>query len=131
MTIFASILLMGAALVVSGMLPSGGFIAFAACCLAMGFSAPFYSTVQTAMFQQMIEPQYLGRVFSLTGSLLSLVMPLGLVISGLLADRIGVPLWFLVSGALIICTAFLILAVKPIRCLDTQNNNYSEKTPPV
>ena len=130
-TIFASILLMGVALVVSGMLPPGGFLAFAVCCLAMGFSAPFYSTVQTAMFQQMIEPQYLGRVFSLTGGLLSLVMPLGLVISGLLADRIGVPLWFLVSGVLIAGTAFLILVLKPIRQLDIQNKNYSEETPPV
>lgn len=130
-TIFASILLMGVALVVSGMLPSGGFIAFGACCLAMGFSAPFYSTVQTAMFQQMIEPQYLGRVFSLTGSLLSFVVPLGLVVSGLLADRIGVPLWFLISGLLIACTAVLILAVRPIRQLDMIDNKNVEKTPQV
>ncbi len=131
LTIFGSILLMGAALAVSGLLPSGGFIAFAACCLAMGFSAPFYSTVQTAMFQQMIEPQYLGRVFSLTGSLLSLVVPLGLVISGMLADRVGVPLWFLISGVLITCTALLILALRPIRQLDQYFDNSSEKMPPV
>ncbi len=124
-TIFASILLMGLALVVAGLLPSGGFVAFAACCLAMGFSAPFYSTVQTAMFQQMIEPAYLGRVFALTGSLLSLVVPFGLIVSGLLADQIGVPLWFMVSGLLIVCTAFLILALTPIRQLDSQAGRLS------
>ncbi len=125
-TIFASILLMGAALVVSGLLPPSAFIAFAACCLAMGFSAPFYSTVQTALFQQMIEPQYLGRVFSLTGSMMSLVMPLGLMVSGLLADRIGVPAWFLISGVLIACTAFLILLIKPIRQLDASHAELPE-----
>ncbi len=129
LTIFGSILLMGAALTVSGLLPSGGFIAFAACCLAMGFSAPFYSTVQTAMFQQMIEPQYLGRVFSLTGSLLSLVVPLGLVISGPLADRIGVPSWFLISGVLIACTSLLILVLKPIRQLDQLMESNAEEKP--
>jgi DHA3 family macrolide efflux protein-like MFS transporter len=117
-TIMASILLMGAALVVSGLLPSGWFVAFAVCCFAMGFSAPFYSAVQTALFQQRIEPQYLGRVFSLTGSVMSLVIPLGLAASGLLADRIGVPMWFLISGALIVGISVLIPVLKPIRQLE-------------
>jgi DHA3 family macrolide efflux protein-like MFS transporter len=131
-TIFTSILLMGAALVVSGLLPPGGFIAFAVCCLAMGFSAPFYSTVQTALFQQRIEPQYLGRVFSLTGSVMSLVIPLGLVASGVLADVVGVPLWFLLSGVLIAGISVLIPALKPIRQLDVSTDeniqNDSEKS---
>jgi len=112
---------MGAALVVSGLLPPGGFIAFAVCCLAMGFSAPFYSAVQTALFQQRIDPQYLGRVFSLTGSIMSLVIPLGLVGSGWLADSIGVPTWFLISGVLITGIAVLVPALKPIRQLDADD----------
>lgn len=117
-TIFVSILLMGAALMVSGLLPPGGFVVFAVYCFAMGFSAPFYSAVQTALFQQRIEPQYMGRVFSLTGSIMSLVMPLGLVVSGLLADSIGVPTWFLISGVLIAGIAVLVPALRPIRQLD-------------
>jgi DHA3 family macrolide efflux protein-like MFS transporter len=128
-TIFSSILLMGAALAVSGLLPPGGFVAFAVCCLAMGFSAPFYSAVQTALFQRMIEPQYLGRVFSLTGSVMSLVIPLGLLASGLLADRIGVPLWFLISGALIAGISTLVLALKPIRQLDAMGGADSGHEP--
>ena len=132
-TIFTSILLMGAALVISGLLPPGGFIVFAVCCLAMGFSAPFYSAVQTALFQQRVEPQYLGRVFSLTGSVMSLVIPLGLMASGLLADRIGVPIWFLISGVLIAGISVLIPALKPIRQLDVPADENiqsgSEKSP--
>lgn len=117
-TIFVSILLMGAALVVSGLLQPGGFVVFAVCCFAMGFFAPFYSAVQTALFQQRIEPRYLGRVFSLTGSIMSLVIPLGLVVSGLLADKIGVPTWFLISGVLIAGIAVLVPALRPIRQLN-------------
>ncbi|HEY8344781.1 MAG TPA: MFS transporter, partial [Bacillota bacterium] len=67
----ASILLMGLSLAVSGLLPVNGFAVFTICCLLMGLSVPFYSGVQTALFQEKIEPEYLGRVFSLTGSIMS------------------------------------------------------------
>ena len=36
------------------------------CCTLMGFSAPFYNGVQTALFQEQIQPEYLGRVFGLS-----------------------------------------------------------------
>ncbi|WP_442914650.1 macrolide efflux MFS transporter Mef(A) [Lacrimispora sp.] len=99
--ITASIFMMGASLTVSGLLPPNGFAAFAVCCVVMGLSVPFYSGVQTALFQEQIKPEYLGRVFSLTGSIMSLAMPIGLILSGFFADRIGVNYWFLISGILI------------------------------
>ncbi|MFT4106394.1 MAG: macrolide efflux MFS transporter Mef(A) [Lacrimispora sp.] len=99
--ITASIFLMGISLTVSGLLPPDGFAVFAVCCAAMGLSVPFYSGVQTALFQEQIRPEYLGRVFSLTGSIMSLAMPVGLILSGFFADRIGVNHWFLISGVLI------------------------------
>ena len=68
----------------------------------MGLSVPFYSGVQTALFQEKIKPEYLGRVFSLIGSIMSLAMPIGLILSGFFADKIGVNHWFLLSGILII-----------------------------
>lgn len=115
----ASILLMGLSLAVSGLLPVNGFAVFTICCLLMGLSVPFYSGVQTALFQEKIEPEYLGRVFSLTGSIMSLVMPLGLLLSGTFADRIGVNNWFLLSGVLIMGTSFLCQIIPSVRKLDT------------
>ena len=56
----------------------------------MGLSVPFYSGVQTALFQEKIKPEYLGRVFSLTGSIMSLAAPIGLILSEFLLDRIWV-----------------------------------------
>lgn len=84
----------------------------------MGLSVPFYSGVQTALFQEKIKPEYLGRVFSLTGSIMSLAMPVGLLLSGSFADQIGVSSWFLVSGVLITAIAFLCLLVPAVRKLD-------------
>jgi DHA3 family macrolide efflux protein-like MFS transporter len=84
----------------------------------MGLSAPFYSGMQTALFQEKIKPEYLGRVFSLTGSIMSLAMPLGLILSGFFADRIGANHWFLISGILIIGIAIICPMVNEIRKLD-------------
>jgi len=53
--------MMGASLTISGLLPSSGFVIFVVCCAIMGLSVPFYSGVQTALFQDKIKPEYLGR----------------------------------------------------------------------
>lgn len=116
--ITASIFMMGASLTISGLLPPSSFVVFALCCAIMGFSVPFYSGVQTALFQERIKPEYLGRVFSLIGSIMSLAMPVGLILSGLFADRIGVSNWFLISGILIIGIAITCPFISVIRSLD-------------
>jgi len=118
--ITASIFMMGVSLTISGLLPSSGFIIFVVCCVVMGLSVPFYSGVQTALYQEKIKPEYLGRVFSLTGSIISLAMPLGLILSGLFADRVGVNYWFLMSGILIIIAIICVL-IRPIRKLDEKD----------
>ena len=116
--ITASIFMMGVSLTISGLLPPGGFTIFVVCCAVMGLSVPFYSGVQAALFQEKIKPEYLGRVFSLTGSIISLAMPIGLILSGLFADRVGVNHWFLISGILILVIAIICPLVTAIRRLD-------------
>lgn len=116
--ITGSFFIMGASLAVSGLLPPSGFVIFVACCAVMGLSVPFYSGVQTALFQEKIKHEYLGRVFSLTGSIMSFAMPIGLILSGFFADRIGVNHWFLLSGILIIGIAIVCPMITEIRKLD-------------
>jgi MFS transporter, DHA3 family, macrolide efflux protein len=116
--ITASIFMMGASLTISGLLPTSGFVIFVVCCAIMGLSVQFYSGVQTALFQEKIKPEYLGRVFSLTGSMMSLAMPVGLILSGIFADRIGVNNWFLISGILIVGIAIVCPLIPVVRSLD-------------
>ena len=52
--ITASIFMMGISLTISGLLPQSGFFIFVVCCAIMGLSVPFYSGVQTALFQDKI-----------------------------------------------------------------------------
>ena len=112
--------MMGISLTISGLLPQSGFFIFVVCCAIMGLSVPFYSGVQTALFQEKIKPEYLGCVFSLTGSIMSLAMPIGLILSGFFADRIGVNHWFLLSGILIIGIAIVCPMITEIRKLDAK-----------
>ena len=85
------------------------------------FKSNFLTSViigQTALFQEKIKPEYLGRVFSLTGSIMSFAMPIGLILSGFFADRIGVNHWFLLSGILIIGIAIVCPMITEVRKLD-------------
>ncbi len=51
-----------------------------------------------AIFQSTVAPSMQGRVFTLIGSATAAMMPLGLAISGPMADIIGVRTWFLIGG---------------------------------
>ncbi len=117
-----SILVMGLPIGISGILPHNGFWFFAAMCIVMGVSVPFYNGPVMALIQERISPEYLGRVFGLYGSLVSLAMPLGLVFSGMFADVVGVNRWFLLSGVAIIVIALICRIVPSIRSIDKQAN---------
>lgn len=117
-SIVLSLALMGAALTLVGSLPTTGFVIFVICCIFMGFSAPFYSGVQMALFQEKIPAEYLGRVFGLLGSVLSLSMPFGLIISGIFADRVGINRWFSLSGIFILALAALSILHPSLKKLD-------------
>lgn len=108
---------MGISITVSGLLPSGAFLIFIVCCTAMGIAAPFYG-VQNAIFQETIKPEYLGRVFSLLTSAASFAMPLGLLISGPLAEKFGVEKWFVICGVGIIIVALTAFLLPSLRKID-------------
>jgi DHA3 family macrolide efflux protein-like MFS transporter len=53
-----------------------------------------------ALLQARIAPEMQGRVFSVMGSLMTVLSPLSLLVAGPLADRIGVQIWFVAGGAM-------------------------------
>ncbi|MGI6153866.1 MAG: MFS transporter [Christensenellaceae bacterium] len=114
-----AIFIMGGALLISGFLPPQGFVVFAICCAIMGLTVPFYGGISTALYQEKIAPEYLGRVFSLSTSLMSLAMPIGLVFSGLFADGVGVNRWFFFSGIAMMGISFLCMLIPAVRKLDS------------
>lgn len=117
-----SVLVMGVSIAISGLLPTNAFFIFVICCTVMGLTSPFYG-VQNALFQEQLPPEYLGRVFSLLGSVISFAMPLGLLCSGIFAELIGVEKWFLLCGIGIIAVAVLVFVLPVLRNVDCQSQN--------
>lgn len=115
-----SIGVMGIGLLISGLLPSGAIWIFGGLAAVMGVTIPFYYGVLTTIFQLKIEPEYLGRVFSLSMSLSMVAMPVGLLLSAAFVDVIGVNIWFLISGVLAILLAFVCAMLPSLRkcCTD-------------
>ncbi len=119
-SIIGALFLMSEAIGLAGLLPPTGFVAFSVLCLFMGISAPFYSGPQIALMQERIESAFLGRIFGLYSSIMSLAMPFGLVISGLFAERVGVHTWFFLSGLLCFALTLVSLALPSVRRIEKE-----------
>lgn len=97
---FAGIVGMGAVSFVCGILPNTiwAYWAFVVLCAALGGGSNVFGVPMMAYMQETIEPQSLGRAFSLWGSATSAAMPIGLLIASPLAEKFGVMSWFFISG---------------------------------
>ena len=118
LTVVAATALYGVATLVAGLLGADGFVAFLAMSFLMGLSSPFYSGPQTALMQEKVPPEYLGRVFGLYGAIMSWAMPLGLAFSSLFADAVGAPAWFVGAGFAMVLLACVTWAIPAIRRIE-------------
>lgn len=116
--LIGSLFLYGIGVLVTGLLPRSGLSVFVLLSAMMGISVPFYFGVETAIFQTNIKEAYLGRVLSLSSSISMVAMPLGLVISGLFAEWLGVEKWFLILGALTLLLAFVGIKIPSLKSWD-------------
>ena len=106
--IHLGLLEMGASSLLCGLLPAEmvWLWVFAALCALLGSSGNLYNIPYIAYMQEAVAPERVGRAPSPIGSLSSAAMPLGLLIAGPIAESRGVPLWFFVSGAVLLLLAF-------------------------
>lgn len=73
----------------------------------LGVVTPCFNAPITAVFQERIEPEMMGRVFSLVQIALSCSLPLGMVLFGPIADYISIQSLLMISGGLILLTGAL------------------------
>lgn len=119
--IAASIALYGTGVLFTGLLPPGGLKPFMIFSLVMGISVPFYTGIQTAIFQLKFREEYLGRIFSLTSSVSTITMPLGLILSGAFTDRIGINHLFFIAGVLTIFLSIVTALLPSLKqCCNTE-----------
>ena len=73
-----------------------------------------------ALLQARIAPEMQGRVFSVMGSLMTILSPSALLIAGPLADRLGVQIWFIAGGAMCLLLGLTATRSAPILQLENQ-----------
>lgn len=73
----------------------------------LGVITPCFNAPITAVFQERVEPEMMGRVFSLVQIALSCSLPLGMVLFGPIADYINIQSLLMISGGLILLTGAL------------------------
>ena len=116
--VFGSGLFIGLTTAGSGLLAPNMFGAFVILSTVMGFACAFFNGPLMTIIQRHTPADKLGRVMGLFGSVMSLASPVGLVIAGLLADRTGIALWFLISGLLMMALSLAPLLLPSIMGLD-------------
>ncbi|RAW91591.1 MFS transporter [Photorhabdus laumondii] len=73
----------------------------------LGMVTPCFNAPITAIFQERVEPEMMGRVFSLVQIAMSCSLPLGMVLFGPIADYISIQSLLMISGGLILLTGTL------------------------
>ena len=112
-TVSLGMVVMSAGTVMLGVVTS--FSVYVALMVVIGAAMPMTNTPAMTLFQRNIDPDYMGRVFSLINMLSSLAMPLGLVVFGPLADIIGLNLLFILTGATLLVLSITFTLNKTIR----------------
>jgi DHA3 family macrolide efflux protein-like MFS transporter len=98
LTSLTGLLAMGAGCLVMGFLPSSAFVYAVATMLFLGIINPIVNGPLLAAVQAAVAPELQGRVFTLISTLAAGMSPIGLIIAGPIADKLGVQTWFIIGG---------------------------------
>jgi DHA3 family macrolide efflux protein-like MFS transporter len=100
LTSMTALTISGAAILLVGIAPPGGYLLGVVGVSLFGFLNPIVNGPLTAAMQARVDPAIQGRVFSLLHAGAGLASPLGLAIAGPVADATSNQLWFVIGGVL-------------------------------
>jgi DHA3 family macrolide efflux protein-like MFS transporter len=98
LTSLTGLIAMGLGCLVMGVLPPSAFGLAVATMFFLGVVNPIVNGPLMAAIQAAVAPEMQGRVFSLIGTVAAAMSPLGLIIAGPIADKLGVQTWFIIGG---------------------------------
>lgn len=108
---FISLFGMGITSAICGIIPSiyVGWFFFALCCIGLGASGNVHTIPMTAYIQETVASEKMGRVFSVLTLISSVTMPIGLLFGSPIAEKIGVNMWFFVSGICMVALTTIVV----------------------
>jgi DHA3 family macrolide efflux protein-like MFS transporter len=102
LTCLLGLLAMGAGCLVMGLLPSSAFMLAVGTMFFLGVFNPIVNGPLMAAVQAAVAPEMQGRVFTLIQTMAGAMSPVGLIIAGPIADKLGVQTWFIIGGVVTI-----------------------------
>lgn len=66
-----------------------------------GLAMPFMNSPMTVLYQEKVDPNYLGRVFGIVGMINTSMMPVGMLIFGPMADSVSIELLLVITGGIL------------------------------
>jgi DHA3 family macrolide efflux protein-like MFS transporter len=113
---------MGAGTLILALAPSSAIFLAVGGALLVGFMTPITMGPFFAIIQSTVEPDMQARIFSLLSSVGTGIAPLGLMIAGPVADRVGIQAWFLLGGFLCIFMAVTGLCIPVVMNMEKKGN---------
>ncbi len=111
-TMVLSTFIMGLCTVALGIVPIFWLYLLFMC--VIGIAMPLFNTPSTVLLQQKVEESFLGRVFGVMAMISSVMMPLGMLVYGPLADIIRIEWLLIVTGAIIFIESIFMLSDKAL-----------------
>lgn len=117
------LIVMGFCYFLAGMLTMQQFFFFATLVFVMGIAVPIFNSPIMSLLQTNIEPNMLGRVFSLVDTIALLPVPFGLIFVGAITDRIGISNIFIIAGIAIVLVGIVCFFIKPLMALNKEKKS--------
>ncbi len=80
-----------------------------------GITMPFYNTPSMVLLQSKVDPEYMGRVLSVFSMAGSVMMPIGMLLFGPLADIVSINTIMLVTGIMLFLMVIPFLTSKQLK----------------
>ncbi len=93
---------LGIGVILTGVAPASLFTVALVGMAITGIMSSITNGPIMATIQSTVDPQMQGRVFTLIGSAAGLMMPVGLLLAGPMADTFGVQAWYVMGGTITI-----------------------------
>lgn len=78
----------------------------------IGLVLPLFNIPATVLLQEAIDFEYMGRVFSIYGMIASIMMPIGMLVFGPLADQISIETILIISGTVLLVISICMMLNK-------------------
>ncbi len=127
-TAMLALLLQGIGFAAVGLLPAAGLGAATVAMALIGFTNPICNGALIAAIQARVPHGMQGRVLSLLSSGAAAASPLGLLAAGPLADRFGVPIWYVIAGAVMVAVSLIVSAVPGVLRFETDRGSEGAAT---